>query len=52
MLCFFFFLICTALVNKGNCLFVQGDYEKAKEFYNEAVRTEASCVEALFNMGE
>ena len=44
--------ILSALVNKGNCDFVTGEYEKAKEQYMEALSIEASCVEALFNMGE
>lgn len=40
-----------ALVNKGNCLFASGDYEKAREYYQEAYNVEASCTEALFNLG-
>ncbi|KAJ7394244.1 Intraflagellar transport protein 88 [Desmophyllum pertusum] len=40
-----------ALVNKGNCLFANGDYEKAREYYQEAYNVEASCTEALFNLG-
>ena len=38
-------------MNKGNCLFVSGDYEKAREYYQEAYNVEASCTEALFNLG-
>lgn len=41
----------SALVNKGNCLFASGDYEKAREYYQEAYNVEASCTEALFNLG-
>ena len=44
----FFF---SALVNKGNCFFASGDYDKAKEYYQEAYNVEASCTEALFNLG-
>lgn len=40
-----------ALVNKGNCLFANGQYEKAREYYQEAYNVEASCTEALFNLG-
>ena len=48
-----YFLNCffSALVNKGNCLFASGDYEKAREYYQEAYNVEASCTEALFNLG-
>lgn len=46
---FFFFF--SALVNKGNCFFASGDYDKAKEYYQEAYNVEASCTEALFNLG-
>lgn len=38
-------------MNKGNCLFANGDYEKAREYYQEAYNVEASCTEALFNLG-
>ena len=41
-----------ALVNKGNCVFAQGEYEKAKDFYQEAYNVEASCTEALYNLGK
>lgn len=40
-----------ALVNKGNILFAAADFEKARSFYREALANEASCVEALFNLG-
>ena len=41
----------SALVNKGNVLFAKGDYEKAREFYRDALSNDSSCVEALYNMG-
>lgn len=34
----------------GNCCFARGDYLQAKEYYNEALQVEASCVEALYNI--
>uniref|UniRef100_A0A7R9U8S4 Uncharacterized protein n=1 Tax=Pinguiococcus pyrenoidosus TaxID=172671 RepID=A0A7R9U8S4_9STRA len=40
-----------ALVNKGNCFFVQENYLRAKEMYLEAVGVEADCVEAIYNLG-
>ncbi|XP_054443943.1 intraflagellar transport protein 88 homolog isoform X2 [Pteronotus mesoamericanus] len=40
-----------ALTNKGNTVFVNGDYEKAAEFYKEALRNDSSCTEALYNIG-
>lgn len=40
-----------ALVNKGNCLNVNGEKEKAKELYLEAIGVEADCVEAIYNLG-
>jgi len=40
-----------ALVNKGNIHFSSGDFEKARSFYREALANDASCVEALFNLG-
>ena len=44
-------VLLSALVNKGNCLFAGGDYEKAREYFQEAYNVEASCTEALFNLG-
>ena len=41
----------SALVNKGNCLFMAGEIEKARDFYTEALSVESLCVEALFNLG-
>lgn len=40
-----------ALVNKGNCLFVSGEHERAKELYLEAIGVEADCSEAIYNLG-
>ncbi|KAH7938367.1 hypothetical protein HPB49_022875 [Dermacentor silvarum] len=40
-----------ALVNKGNCCFANNDLDRAVEYYREALTTEASCVEALYNQG-
>ena len=41
-----------ALVNLGNCCYKQGDFEKAREHYIAALEIDASCVEALYNLGE
>lgn len=43
--------ISLALVNKGNCLYHQGQYDKARDYYQEALDVEATCFEALFNLG-
>lgn len=40
-----------ALVNKGNCFAVKNDLEGAKSMYQEALKGEADCVEAIFNLG-
>ncbi|KAF0713261.1 hypothetical protein AaE_011827, partial [Aphanomyces astaci] len=40
-----------ALVNKGNCLYVKNECERAKELYLEAIGVEADCIEAIFNLG-
>lgn len=40
-----------ALVNKGNCLFVQEEFDRAKEFLLEAIGVEADCIEAIYNLG-
>ena len=40
-----------ALVNKGNVLFSRGEFEKAMEYYQEALCVEATCSEALYNTG-
>lgn len=40
-----------ALVNKGNCLFVSGNYQGARDMYLEAVGVEADCIEAIYNLG-
>ena len=41
----------SALTNKGNCYFAEKDYEKAKHYYEDALKIDASCVEALYNLG-
>jgi len=41
-----------AFVNLGNCSLVRGDIEKAKELFACALDSDASCVEALYNLGE
>lgn len=38
-------------MNKGNVLYSKGDYEKAREFYKEALQNDSSCVEGLYNLG-
>ena len=40
-----------ALVNKGNCFFVNGDIDPAKDLYLEAIGVQADCVQAIFNLG-
>ena len=40
-----------ALVNKGNVLFLRGEFEAAREYYQEALSVEATCSEALYNTG-
>ncbi|CAM9126724.1 unnamed protein product [Ectocarpus fasciculatus] len=40
-----------ALVNKGNCLFMSKEYERAKEIFLEAIGVEVDCVEAIYNLG-
>ena len=40
-----------ALVNKGNCLFIEGDFVSAKELYLEAIDVEADCFEAIYCLG-
>ncbi|CAF4379273.1 unnamed protein product, partial [Rotaria socialis] len=39
-----------SLTNKGNCCFVQHDYEKARYYYEEALNIDAGCVQALHNL--
>ncbi|KAF8569133.1 hypothetical protein P879_02769 [Paragonimus westermani] len=40
-----------ALVNKGNILFQQQNYDRARDCYTEALQDDSSCVEALYNLG-
>lgn len=39
------------LVNKGCCLYRSGQFGKAGEFFREALSVEATCSQALFNLG-
>ena len=39
-------------MNKGNVIFKKGDYEKAREFFREALQNDSSCIEALYNLGK
>jgi intraflagellar transport protein 88 len=41
---------CKALVNKGNFLYVRGEWEKAKQYYESAINVEADSVEAIYNL--
>merc|ERR1711881_652376 len=40
-----------ALVNKGNCMFMNDEFERAKEVYLEAIGVTADCLEAIYNLG-
>lgn len=40
-----------ALVNKGNCLFVAAEFDRAKEVYLESIGVSADCLEAIYNLG-
>merc|ERR1719188_2277663 len=40
-----------ALVNKGNCMFMNDEFERAKEVYLEAIGVAADCLEAIYNLG-
>jgi intraflagellar transport protein 88 len=40
-----------ALVNKGNCMFMRGEFEHARSMYQEAMGAEADCLEAIYNLG-
>ena len=42
----------SALVNKGNVLYARNDFEKAREFFKEALTNDSSCIEALYNLGK
>eukprot|EP00041_Stephanoeca_diplocostata_P022517 m.538349 g.538349 ORF g.538349 m.538349 type:complete len:837 (-) comp22083_c0_seq4:1197-3707(-) len=41
----------SALVNKGNCEFVNDEIDKAMELYSEALTIDSGCTEALYNLG-
>lgn len=38
-------------MNKGNCVYTQGQYDRARDYYQEALVVEATCTEALYNLG-
>jgi len=40
-----------AYVNKGNCLFADGDHAGAREMYIEAIGANSGCIDAIFNLG-
>ncbi|KAL7448091.1 hypothetical protein ACHAWC_000347, partial [Mediolabrus comicus] len=40
-----------ALVNKGNCFFIEGDFVSAKEIYLETIGVENDNFQAIFNLG-
>jgi intraflagellar transport protein 88 len=40
-----------ALVNKGNCCFVQKDFTRAQNFYLEAMKVDCNSIEAIYNLG-
>ena len=40
-----------ALVNKGNCMFMRGEFDHARSMYQEAMGAEADCLEAIYNLG-
>ena len=41
---------CKALINKGNFMYVRGEWEKAKQLYESAINVEADSVEAIYNL--
>ena len=38
-------------MNKGCCVYSQGEYEKARDYFQESLCVEATCTEALYNLG-
>ncbi|KAJ1345014.1 hypothetical protein BSLG_000529 [Batrachochytrium salamandrivorans] len=40
-----------ALTNRGNCDFMRGQYDHARDRYHEAVGVDAICTEAMYNLG-
>lgn len=44
-------LVPAGLVNKGCCLYASGQHDKAAEYFQEALNVEATCCEALFDLG-
>lgn len=41
-----------AYVNLGNCAMVREDYVKGKELFAHALENDATCIEALYNLGK
>ncbi|EAR96106.2 tetratricopeptide repeat protein (macronuclear) [Tetrahymena thermophila SB210] len=39
-----------ALVNRGNCFFVKNEFQRSKLLYLDALRYDAQCAEALYNL--
>lgn len=39
-------------MNLGNCSLAKGEQQKAKQLYTLALDNDASCVEALYNLGK
>lgn len=48
---YYIFVFLSALVNKGNILYRQQNYERARDCYAESLQDDSSCVEALYNLG-
>lgn len=42
----------SALVNRGNVCYAQGEFDKSADYYREALLNEATCVEGLYNLGD
>lgn len=41
-----------AYVNLGNCSLAKGEPQRAKQLYSLALDSDASCIEALYNLGQ
>uniref|UniRef100_A0A914DVC1 Intraflagellar transport protein 88 homolog n=1 Tax=Acrobeloides nanus TaxID=290746 RepID=A0A914DVC1_9BILA len=41
----------SALVNRGNIFFINGDMKTAQQYYKEALQVDSACVQALYNLG-
>ena len=40
-----------ALNNRGNGYFVRGEYENAIQCYQDAIASDALCIESIYNLG-